>query len=115
MIPNEEKEVRKGKSEGRRHYLAIKKLSALLGRITSKKGDFYCLNCLHSFRTENKLKYHENVLCKTKDFCGLCKVLCKNKDFCGYVMPSEKDKILEFNQYIKADKCHILFMLKLNL
>ena len=50
MIPNEEKEGRKSKSEGRRHYLAIKKLSALLGRITSKnKGDFYCLNCLHSF------------------------------------------------------------------
>ena len=40
MIPNEEKEVRKGKSEGRRHYLAIRKLSALLGRITSKKGRF---------------------------------------------------------------------------
>ena len=102
MIPNEEKEGRKSKSEGRRHYLAIKKLSALLGRITSKtKGDFYCLNSLHSFRTENRLKYHE-------------KVLCKNKDFCGYVMPSEKDKILEFNQYTKADKCHTLFMLIFN-
>ena len=48
MIPNEEK-------EGRWHYLAVKKLSALLHRITSKNmGDFYCLNCLHSFRTENK-------------------------------------------------------------
>ena len=28
----------------------------------------------------------------------------KNKDFCGIVMPSEKDSILEFNQYIKSDK-----------
>ena len=26
------------------------------------------------------------------------------KDFCGIVMPSEKEKILEFNQYMKSDK-----------
>ena len=59
--------------------------------ITSKhKGDFLCLNCLHSFRTENKLKSHEKV--------------CKNKDFCRILMPSEKEKILEFNQYMKSDK-----------
>ena len=68
----------------------MKKLYALLHGITSKhKGDFYCLNCLHSFRTENKLKPHEKV--------------CKNKGFCGIVMPSEMDKILEFNQYMKSD------------
>ena len=36
----------------KRHYLAVKKLSALLRRITSNHvGDFYCLNCRHSFRT----------------------------------------------------------------
>ena len=65
------------------HYLEVKKLSALLLRITSKtNGDFYCLNCLHSFRIENKHKSHEKV--------------CKNKDFCGIVMPSEKDNILGF-------------------
>ena len=29
---------------------------------------------------------------------------CKNKDFCGIVMPSEKKKILEFNQYMKSNK-----------
>ena len=35
------------------HYLAVKKLWKLLRRITSKHpGDFYCLNCLHSFTTE---------------------------------------------------------------
>ena len=50
----------------------------------------YCLNCLHSFRTENKLKCHEKV--------------CKNKDFCAMVTPSEKDNILEFNQYMKSEK-----------
>ena len=37
------------------HYLAVKKLSALLRGITSKyHGDFYCLNCLYSFATEKK-------------------------------------------------------------
>ena len=70
MIPNEEK--------GQWHYLAVKKLSALLHGITSKhKGDFYCLNCLRSFRAENKS--HEKV--------------CKNKDLCGIVMSSKKDNI----------------------
>ena len=67
-----------------------KKIFALLHGITSKhKGDCYSLNCLHSFRTENKLKSHEKV--------------CKNKDFCGIVMPSEKDKILELNQYLTSE------------
>ena len=45
---------------------------------------------LHSFRTENKLTSHEKI--------------CKNKDFCGISMPSEKNNILEFNQYMKLDK-----------
>ena len=67
MIPNREK-------EGWWDYLAVKKLSALLHRITSKnKGDFYCLNYLHSFRTENKLKSHENV----KIFLWNCKAIRK--------------------------------------
>ena len=49
---------REAKSQGRRrlwHYFAVKKLSALLRRITSKHhGDFYCLNFLHFFATEKK-------------------------------------------------------------
>ena len=53
MIPN-------GKG---RHYLAVTKLPALLRAITSNHlGDFCCLNCLHSFATENKFKPHEKVL-----------------------------------------------------
>ena len=28
------------------------------------------MKCPHSFRTENKLKCHENV-CKNEDFCGI--------------------------------------------
>ena len=48
MIPNEEKEGW--------HHLAVENISALLHRKTSKnKNDFYCLNCLHSSRTENNL------------------------------------------------------------
>ena len=88
MIPNEEK-------ERRWHYLAVKILSTLLRRIISiHHGDFYRLNCLHSFKTENKLKSHEKV--------------CK-RDFCEIVMPAEKDNILEFNQYMKLDKMPYIF------
>ena len=55
MIPNEEKEVW--------HYLAVKKLSTLLRGITGKyHEDFLCLNCLRSFRTENKLTSHEKFV-----------------------------------------------------
>ena len=83
MIPMKEKEGW--------HYLAAKKLSALLRGIYSKhNSDFCCLNCLHSFRTENKLKSHEKV--------------CKNKDFCNIVMPSRKDNISEFVQYMNSYK-----------
>ena len=28
----------------------------------------------------------------------------QNKDFCGIVMATEKKNVLEFNQYMKADK-----------
>ena len=55
MIPNKEKEGS--------HYLTVKKLCTILSGITSKHhGDFYCLNCLHSFRTENKLKSYEKYV-----------------------------------------------------
>ena len=38
------------------HYLAVKNLPALLRGITNHDGDFYCLNCFHSYTTKNKLK-----------------------------------------------------------
>ena len=64
------------------YYLPVKKLSALLRGIASKNhGDFYCLNCFHSFTTENKLQY-----------------------FCNVNILSEVTKILKFNQYQKSDK-----------
>ena len=68
-----------------------KKISALLYKKTSKHhGGFYCSNCLHSLRTENKLKSHEKV--------------SKNKDFYGNVVPAEKDNISKSNQNMKSDK-----------
>ena len=39
------------------HYLAVKRLPALLRGITSNDdGEFYCLNCLHSYLTKINLK-----------------------------------------------------------
>ena len=72
-------------------YLTDKKLSTLLRRTASKHhGDFYCLNCLHSFTAEEKLESHKKV--------------SENKDFCNLNMPSQDTKILEFIQYQKSDK-----------
>ena len=81
MIPNEEKKVWRDQ--------AVKNYPLLRG-ITSKSHGYFCFNCLHSFRTENKLKSHKNV--------------CKNKDFCEIAMLLEKDNALEFNQSMKSDK-----------
>ena len=37
------------------HYLAVKSMSRLLiGIISNHDGDFYCLNCFHSYTTEKK-------------------------------------------------------------
>ena len=80
MVPNGEK----------RHYLELKELSTLSRGITKNNGDFYCLNCLDSFRAKNKLESHIRV--------------CESKDFCNAIMPFEGTQILEFNQYQKSDK-----------
>ena len=71
------------------YYLAVKKLSAFLYKETSKYG-VHCLNCIHSFRTENKLESHKKT--------------CKSKDFCETVMSSVKNERLKFNEYMKSDK-----------
>ena len=52
----------RAKSKWRWHYLAVKKLSAVLRWTRSKHNcDFYCLNCLHSFRTKSKPESHKGV------------------------------------------------------
>ena len=44
------------------HYLAIKNIPGLLRGITSNhNGDFYCLNCFHSYTSKRKLKNHKRV------------------------------------------------------
>ena len=44
------------------------------------KNNGDCVNCLHSYRTINKIEFHKKV--------------CENKDFCNVIMPSEDTKIL---------------------
>ena len=69
--------------------LCWSKKTILLRGITFKRHcGFYCLNCLHSFKTENKRESHKKI--------------CENKDFCNVVMPSEDSKILKFNQNPKT-------------
>ena len=86
---------------------------ALLRGTTSKhNGDEYCLNCLHSFRTKNKLES--------------CIKVYKIKAFCNAVMPSGDTRKFKLNPYLKPDKVpfivyaglekhHLLFMLTLSL
>ena len=46
----------------------IKSLSRLFRRITANHNGDFCLNCLHSFRTDNALKRHKR-LCDNNDYC----------------------------------------------
>ena len=70
------------------HYLAVKRISGLLRGITSRhNGDFYCLNCFHSYTTEKKLRKHERI--------------CMDHDFRHLKMPDEDNKILK---YISGEK-----------
>ena len=92
IIPNRERRLAKSGWWRLWDYIAVtvKRLSALLRKIASKHySDYYCLNCLYSFRTTSTL--------------GSYKKLCGNKDFCNVIMASEDTKILEFNQYQKSD------------
>ena len=60
----------------------IRSLSRIFSGVPSNNhGDFYCLNCLHSFRTDNALKKHER--------------LCENNDYCHAEMPTKINKTLK--------------------
>ena len=62
------------------HYLAVKSLKALFrGATSNHHGDFYCLNCFHSYRTLNKFKKHERI--------------CNNHDYCRIDMPKDNEKL----------------------
>ena len=50
------------------HYLTVRSFSALLKGVTSKrKGDSYCSNCFHSYRTKEAFEKHMKV-CEDKDY-----------------------------------------------
>ena len=73
------------------HYLTVKSLSALLREMTSNHiGDFYFLNCFHSYRTKEKLKKNEKV--------------CNDYDYWYVEMPDEDSKILKYNHGEKSLK-----------
>ena len=73
------------------HYLTVKNLSRLLRRITSNHdGDFYCLNCFHSYRTKNKLEVHKKI--------------CENRDYCHVEMPTNDNNTIKYNQGEKSIK-----------
>ena len=73
------------------HYLVVKSLSRLLRGISSNHvGDHYCLNCFHSYRTENKLNAHKKI--------------CENHDYCNIEMPSPNNNLIKYNQGEKSLK-----------
>ena len=73
----------------KRHYTAIKSLPALLRGVTSSNnGDFYCRNCLGSFRTREALDLHVEG--------------CKDHDFCYVKMPEEGENILRYQEGSKS-------------
>ena len=73
------------------HYLAVKSLSRLLRGITSNHdGDYYCLNCFHSYRTENKLNAHKKI--------------CDNHEYCNIEMPNKDNNLIKYNQGDKSLK-----------
>ena len=81
---------------------AVKKLPALFRWVTLKHdGEFYCLNCFHSYTTQKILKKHYEVF--------------KNHDCCFIEMPKEDDKILKYNHGENSMKFHFLFMLTYSL
>ena len=72
-------------------YVAVKDFSALLRGMTLKyNDDYYCINCLHLFRTINKLKPHENV--------------CKNYYYCYIEMPEKDNNTLKQSHGEKSVK-----------
>ena len=73
------------------HKKPINSISKLFRGMTSNNNrDFYCLNCLHSFRTDNALKKHERF--------------CNKHDYCETVMPTEDKNILKYNHGEKSLK-----------
>ena len=70
----------------------IKRLSKLFRGITANhNGDFHCLSCLHTFRTDNALKKHE--------------ILFENNEYCCIEMPTKFNEILN-EPYMERKAIH---------
>ena len=73
------------------HYTAVTRLSGLLRGVTyNHNDDFYCLNCVHAFRTKNKLEEHKNI--------------SENHEYCHVEMPTKDNNIIKYNQGEKSIK-----------
>ena len=79
-------------SDGQKwHYLVVKNLSGFLRGITSNhKEDFCCLNCFHSYRTENKLESHKKI--------------CANHDYSHVEILTKDNNIIKYNHGEKSMK-----------
>ena len=70
-------------------------MSSLLRGITSNhNGDFYYLNCFHSYSTKNKLKKHEKV--------------CYDHSYCYVEMSNKDNKILKYSHGEKSLKAQFM-------
>ena len=71
--------------------MLIKRLSGLLIGVTSNNNsDFYCIICVHSFKTKDKFKEHKKI--------------CENHDYCHVEMPTKDNNIIKYNQGEKSIK-----------
>ena len=93
------------------HYTALKSIltsdsymkptqsiSRLFNGITSNhNGDYYCLNCFHSYRTMDKLNKH--------------KKLCEDNNYCKVDMSNDKNNILKYASGSKSLKmAHAIYV-----
>ena len=71
----------------------------LRGMTLNYNADFYCLNCIHSYSTENRLKEYEEP--------------CNEHDHCYPEMPNKYNNTLEYNNGQKSLKT--LFAIELDI
>ena len=73
------------------HCIVVKSLSKLLRGVSSNHdGNYCCLSCFRSYRTENKLNAHKKV--------------CENHKCCNIEMPTDKNNIIKYGQGEKTLK-----------
>ena len=78
------------------YYLVAKDVPGLLRGITSThKEDFYCLNCFHPYRTENKQEAHKKI--------------CENHYYCHIEMPTKNNNTIKHTHGEKSMK--LLFVI----